>query len=117
MKKTPLLSAMASAMISAGQSIGDSFSGMFNKDNQDSNHFEDLHFRLQSVANKATYKGNRSNIDSTMPIQIEIKREAKKRVLLNEHSERCQFSGEIMADGRHRFYNKNGLWIERQSSI
>lgn len=68
--------------------------------------------QMQRVANKAKTKGER--ISQPSAPSYEMQRKTNKENGL--HSMRCQFrikGNEIMANGKHRFYMKNGEIVDR----
>lgn len=109
-KTNPLIALMKGANL-IGAEAKNILNNMFRSDK--STHIDDLQFRLDSVASKATYKGNRKPIGSTLPYKNKV-----KQIAINEvKSVEVQFHGDIMADGRHRYYVKDGISVERTSSI
>lgn len=72
------------------------------------NHLKDLEDRLQNVANRATYKGDRNRIGSIKSLAQQLKESQRKR----NNDLRHQFSGAIV-DGKNEFYLKDGVMVAR----
>lgn len=67
---------------------------------------------LQHIADKAKPKGQRSSTPSAHSYAMM----RKQNELNSKHSLRCQFrikGNEIMANGKHRLYIKNGEIVDR----
>ena len=73
------------------------------------NHFDDLKYRLQIVIDRMNPKGFRKNIGSTLPYNYKLEKDALNEVLSREK----QFKGEILPDGRNRYFLKDGIYIDR----
>lgn len=68
--------------------------------------------QMQRVANKAKPRGKRISQPSS-PSYAMMRKQNKEA---DAHAMRCQFrvkGNTIMADGRHRFYLKNGVFVDR----
>ena len=97
-----------SAIASLAIALGDKAKGLFKKD-EIVNHFDDLRYRLQIVIDRMKPKGFRKNIGSTLPYKNKLKKDALNEVLAREK----QFKGEILPDGRNRYFLKDGIYIDR----
>ena len=73
-------------------------------------HVNDLQFRLDIVASNAKPRGQKVQIDSTMPYAVIAKREAKKQAKLKER----QFgSFKSSVNGKSLTYLKDGEYLPR----
>ena len=73
-------------------------------------HMQDLHFRLDMVANNAKAKGAKKSIGSTMPYTVLAKRQAK----LDAKSRDNQFKGyRSLTTGQSESYLKNGMYLPK----
>lgn len=97
-----------SAIASLAIALGDKANGLFKKD-EIVNHFDDLKYRLQIVIDRMRPKGFKKNIGSTLPYKNKLKKDALNEVLSREK----QFKGEILPDGRNRYFLKDGIYIDR----
>lgn len=97
-----------SAIASLAIALGDKANGLFKKD-EIVNHFDDLRYRLQIIIDRMKPKGFRKNIGSTLPYKNKLKKDALNEVLAREK----QFKGEILPDGRNRYFLKDGVYIDR----
>ena len=97
-----------SAVASLAIALRHKAKGLFEKD-EIVNHFDDLRYRLQIVIDRMKPKGFRKNIGSTLPYKNEFKKDAINEVLAKEK----QFKGELLPNGKHRYYLKDGVYIDR----
>ena len=97
-----------SAVASLAIALGDSARNLFKKD-KIVNHFDDLKYRLQIVIDRMKPKGFRKNIGSTLPYENRLKKDAMNEVLSKEK----QFKGELLQNGKHRYFLKDGIYIDR----
>ena len=97
-----------SAIASLAIALGDKAKGLLKKD-EIVNHFDDLKYRLQIVIDRMKPKGFRKNIGSTLPYKNKLKKDALNEVLSREK----QFKGELLPDGRNRYFLKDGIYIDR----
>ena len=73
-------------------------------------HMQDLQFRLDMVAGNAKAKGNRQSIGSTLPFNVQAKRQAK----LDTKSRDNQFKGyRSLTAGQSESYLKNGMYLPK----
>ena len=73
-------------------------------------HIQDLHFRLDMVAGNAKAKGARQPIGSTLPFNIQAKRQEK----LDAKSRDNQFKGyRSLTTGQSESYLKNGMYLPK----
>ena len=73
-------------------------------------HIQDLQFRLDMVANNAKAKGARQPIGSTLPFNVQTKRQAK----LDAKSRDNQFKGyRSLTTGQSESYLKNGMYLPK----
>lgn len=97
-----------SAIASLAIALGDKAKGLFKKE-EIVNHFDDLRYRLQIVIDRIKPKGFRKNIGSTLPYKNKLIKDTINKVLSIEK----QFKGEILPDGRNRYFLKDGIYIDR----
>lgn len=97
-----------SAIASMAIALGDKAKGLFKKD-EIVNHFDDLRYRLQIVIDRMKPKGFRKNIGSTLPYKNKLIKDALNKAFSREK----QFKGEILPDGRNRYFLKDGIYIDR----
>ena len=97
-----------SAIASMAIALRDNAYGLFKK-NKVVNHFDDLRYRLQIVIDRMKPKGFRKNIGSTLPYKNKLKKDALNEVLAKEK----QFKGELLPNGKHRYYLKDCVYIDR----
>ena len=73
-------------------------------------HMQDLQFRLDMVAGNAKAKGDRQSIGSTLPFNVQTKRQAK----LDAKSRDNQFKGyRSLTTGQSESYLKNGMYLQK----
>ena len=73
-------------------------------------HMQDLQFRLDMVAGNAKAKGARQPIGSTLPFNVQAKRQAK----LDARSRDNQFKGyRSLATRQSESYLKNGMYLPK----
>ena len=73
-------------------------------------HMQDLHFRLDMVAGNAKAKGARKSIGSTLPFDVQAKRQAK----LDAKNRDNQFKGyRSLTTGQSESYLKNGMYLPK----
>ena len=73
-------------------------------------HMQDLQFRLDMVAGNAKVKGDRQSIGSTLPFNVQAKRQAK----LDAKSRDNQFKGyRSLTTGQSESYLKNGMYLPK----
>lgn len=73
-------------------------------------HMKDLHFRIDMVAGNAKAKGVRQPIGSTLPFNVQAKRQAK----LDAKSRDNQFKGyRSLTTGQNESYLKNGMYLPK----
>ena len=73
-------------------------------------HMQDLHFRLDMVAGSAKAKGARQPISSTLPFNVSAKRQAK----LDDKNRDNQFKGyRSLTTGQSESYLKNGMYLPK----
>ena len=73
-------------------------------------HMQDLHFRLDMVARNAKAKGDRQPIGSTLPFDVQAKRQAK----LDAKSRDNQFKGyRSLTTRQSELYLKNGMYLPK----
>lgn len=73
-------------------------------------HMQDLQFRLDMVAGNAMTKGARQPIGSTLPFNVQAKRQAK----LNAKNRDNQFKGyRSLTTGQSESYLKNGMYLPK----
>ena len=97
-----------SAIASMAIALGDKAKNLFKKD-EIVNHLDDLKYRLQIVIDRMKPKGFRKNIGSTLPYRNRLKKDAMNEVLSKEK----QFKGELLQNGKHRYFLKDGIYIDR----
>ena len=70
-------------------------------------HMQNLQFRLDMVADNAKAKGAKKSIGSTLPFNVQAKRQAK----LDARSRDNQFKGyRSLTTGQSESYLKNGMY-------
>ena len=73
-------------------------------------HMQDLHFRLDMGAGNAKVKGARQPIGSTLPFNVQAKRQAK----LDAKSRDNQFEGyRSLTTRQSESYLKNGMYLPK----
>ena len=73
-------------------------------------HMRDLQFRLDMVAGNAKAKGARQPIGSTLPFNVQAKRQAA----LDDKSRDNQFKGyRSLTTGQSESYLKNGMYLPK----
>lgn len=73
-------------------------------------HMQDLQFRLDMVAGNAKAKGDKKPIGSTLPFNVQAKRQAK----LDAKSRDNQFKGyRSLTTGQSESYLKNGMYLPK----
>lgn len=73
-------------------------------------HMKDLHFRIDMVAGNAKAKGVRQPIGSTLPFNVQAKRQAK----LDAKSRDNQFKGyRSLTTGQSESYLKNDMYLPK----
>ena len=73
-------------------------------------HMQDLQFRLDMVAGNAKAKGARQQIGSTLPFNVQAKRQAKLDVKNRDN----QFKGyRSLTTGQSESYLKNGMYLPK----
>ena len=73
-------------------------------------HMRDLQFRLDMVAGNAKAKGARQSIGSTLPFNVQAKRQAKLDVKNRDN----QFKGyRSLTTGQSESYLKNGMYLPK----
>ena len=73
-------------------------------------HMQDLQFRLDMVAGSAKAKGVRQPMGSTLPFNLQAKRQAK----LDAKSRDNQFKGyRSLTTGQSESYLKNGMYLPK----
>ena len=73
-------------------------------------HMQDLQFRLDMVAGNAKAKGNRQSIGSTLPFNVQAKRQAT----LDAKSRDNQFKGyRSLTTGQSESYLKNSMYLPK----
>ena len=73
-------------------------------------HMQDLQFRLDMVEGNAKAKGARQPIGSTLPFNVQAKRQAK----LDAKSRDNQFKGyRSLTTGQNESYLKNGMYLAK----
>ena len=73
-------------------------------------HIQDLQFRLDMIAKNAKAKGARKSIGSTMPFDVQAKRQAKLDVKNRDN----QFKGyRSLTTGQSESYLKNGMYLPK----
>ena len=73
-------------------------------------HMQDLQFRLDMVAGNAKEKGARKSIGSTLPFDVQAKRQARLDVKNRDN----QFKGyRSLTTGQSESYLKNGMYLPK----
>ena len=73
-------------------------------------HMQDLQFRLDMVAGNAKAKGARQSIGSTLPFDVQAKRQARLDVKNRDN----QFKGyRSLTTGQSESYLKNGMYLPK----
>ena len=73
-------------------------------------HMQDLQFRLDMIAGNAKVKGARQSIGSTLPFNVQ----AKKQEKLDAKSRDNQFKGyRSLTTGQSESYLKNGMYLPK----
>ena len=73
-------------------------------------HMQDLQFRIDMVAGNAKAKGARQPIGSTLPFNVQAKKQAK----LDAKSRDKQFKGyRSLTTGQSESYLKNGMYLPK----
>ena len=73
-------------------------------------HMQDLHFRLDMIAGNAKAKGARQPIGSTLPFDVQAKRQAN----LDDKNRDNQFKGyRSLTTKQSESYLKNGMYLQK----